>query len=651
MTCGRILPILAPYCQFGITNAGCGADYKFEVSQTSSSTVKPTPTQTERQRRSVRARITDTGPTGSDVLWRITKLTFGYRWHFLMATLFAATTAVVSLFIPRLLGEGVDEALLLIKGDSASKGEVESLLLNTALLVILVSALRGSTGFAQMFLGETLSQRVSNQLRMLYFDKLQVLSFSFHDRVHTGQLMSRGLSDIEGVRMFVQSGLVQIVRVLVVLVAAGIFMAQIDWQLALLSLSFVPFMVYRSARLRLQLRNTWRLIQDALGELTTTMQENLAGIRVVRAFSAQKYEEEKFDSTAREVVELRMSAARTHARGGGAISFAFLIAWAIVLWVGGEKVIDGELSEGELTQFFFYLALLRFPVRMLIMVINSTARASSAGGRIFEVLDIPSEIVDSPDAEPIEITEGVLQFDNVSFSYGDAPALSGISFEARKDHTIGIVGAPGSGKSSITNLIPRFYDPTQGTISIDGTDLREANILSIRQAIGLVEQDPFLFDGSIKDNIRYGDPEASDEKVEAAARIAQIHDFIVSLPEGYETELGERGVGLSGGQRQRVAIARTLLTDSPILVLDDSTSSVDAGTDARIRKALSELTQGQTTIIIAHRLDSLRHADEILVLENGKVSERGSHDDLLKLNGHYKDLWNLQQGRGVEEGE
>ena len=550
-----------------------------------------------------------------------------------------------------MLGEGVDEALTLIKGGSASKGEIESLLLDTALLVILVSALRGATGFAQMFLGETLSQRVSNRLRLLYFDKLQVLSFSFHDRVHTGQLMSRGLSDIEGVRMFVQSGLVQIVRVVVVIVAAGIFMAQIDWQLAVLSLGFVPFMVYRSAKLRLQLRFTWRKIQDALGELTTTMQENLAGIRVVRAFSAQKFEEAKFDSTAREVVELRMSAARTHARGGGAISFAFLIAWAVVLWVGGEKVIDGELTEGELTQFFFYLALLRFPVRMIIMIINSTARASSAGGRIFEVLDIPSEIADNPGAKPLQITEGVLKFDNVSFSYGDAPALKGISFEARKDHTIGIVGAPGSGKSSITNLIPRFYDPTIGTVSIDGTDLKTATILSIREAIGLVEQDPFLFDGSIRDNIRYGDINASDEKVIAAATIAQIHDFISGLPEGYDTELGERGVGLSGGQRQRVAIARTLLTDSPILVLDDSTSSVDAGTDARIRQALSELTQGQTTIIIAHRLGSLQHADEILVLDDGEVVERGSHDDLLAMNGHYKDLWDLQRGRGVEDPE
>ena len=550
-----------------------------------------------------------------------------------------------------MLGEGVDQAFTLFQDGSHNRGEIESLLLGTAITVLIVALLRGTTGFAQMFLGETLSQRVSNRLRMLYFDKLQLLSFSFHDRVHTGQLMSRGLSDIEGVRMFVQTGLVQIVRILVVLVAAGVFMAMIDWQLAVLSLSFLPFMAYRSARLRLQLRVTWLKIQDALGDLTTTMQENLAGIRVVRAFSAQKYEEAKFDVTAKEVVELRMSAARAHARGGGSISFAFLVAWAVVLWAGGEKVINGDISIGELTQFFFYLALLRFPVRMLIMVVNSTARASSAGGRIFEILDIPSDITDNPVADPLAISDGVLRFENVSFNYGDAPALRNVSFEARKDHTIGIVGAPGSGKSSITNLIPRFYDPTSGRVTIDGTDLRDATVNSVRQAIGLVEQDPFLFDGSIRNNIRYGDVGASDEKVETAAKIAQIHEFIASLPEGYDTELGERGVGLSGGQRQRVAIARTLLTNSPILVLDDSTSSVDAGTDARIRSALREHTGVQTTIIIAHRLSSLIHADEIIVLETGSVVERGTHEELLALGGRYKLLWDLQGGRGVEVGE
>ena len=530
-----------------------------------------------------------------------------------------------------MLGEGVDQAFTLFQDGSHNRGEIESLLVGTAITVLIVALLRGTTGFAQMFLGETLSQRVSNRLRMLYFDKLQLLSFSFHDRVHTGQLMSRGLSDIEGVRMFVQTGLVQIVRVLVVLVAAGFFMAMIDWQLAVLSLSFVPFMAYRSARLRLQLRVTWLKIQDALGDLTTTMQENLAGIRVVRAFSAQKYEEAKFDVTAKEVVELRMSAARAHARGGGSISFAFLVAWAVVLWAGGEKVINGDITIGELTQFFFYLALLRFPVRMLIMVINSTARASSAGGRIFEILDIPSDITDNPVADPLAISDGVLRFENVSFNYGDAPALRNVSFEARKDHTIGIVGAPGSGKSSITNLIPRFYDPTSGRVTIDGTDLRDATVNSVRQAIGLVEQDPFLFDGSIRNNIRYGDVGASDEKVETAAKIAQIHEFIASLPEGYDTELGERGIGLSGGQRQRVALARAFYHQRNVLIMDEATSALDDETEQEIQEEIKHLKGRITMVVIAHRLTTVQHCNCIYRLENGKIISFGSPEEILGL--------------------
>ena len=592
----------------------------------------------------MRDRLTDSGPTGVAVVRRIFDLTRVYFWHMLTACSFAGITAAISVLIPKFLGQGVDEAFTLFNQGNYESAEIRSMLLNTAGIVLLVAALRGGTGFIYMYLGETLSQRVANRLRMLFFDKLQVLSFSFHDRVHTGQLMSRGLSDIEGVRIFVQQGFVQVFRVFFTVACAAVFMVMIDWQLALMSLIFVPFMTYNSARLRLQLRSVWLKIQDALGELTTTMQENLAGVRVVRSFSAQKYEEQKFDVTAREVVELRMDAARSQARRGGAISFTFIAAWAIVIWFGGQKAIDGTITIGELTQFFFFLSLLRMPVRMLIGIINATARATSAGGRVFEVLDIPSEIRSKEGSEPIDVTDGILRFENVSFSYGDVKALKDVSFEARKDHTIGIVGAPGSGKSSVANLVPRFYDPDQGTVRIDGIDIRDVKVSSIRDSVGLVEQDPFLFDGSIRDNIRYGEVNASEEKVIAAATIAQIHEFIEGLPEGYDAELGERGVGLSGGQRQRVAIARTLLTSSPILIFDDSTSSVDAGTDARIRLALKELTKGQTTVIIAHRLSSLKHAEEILVLDKGEVIERGTHDELVQLGGRYSELWDLQRG-------
>ncbi len=601
-----------------------------------------------RERRSTRTRITDSGPSGADAVWRIVLIALQFRWHFAAGALAATASAILYLFIPRLLGEGVDQAFTLIQQEEYSRDDINSLLVRTAILVIVFGLARGVFGFIQMFLGETLSQRVANRIRMIYFDKLQAQSFTFFDGVHTGQLMSRGLSDIEGVRMFVQSGLIQIFRVTVAVIAAAVFMAVIDWQLALISLGFVPFMVLRSARLRLQLRKTWRLVQDALGELTTTMQENLAGVRVVRAFSAQKYEEQKFDVTAREVVQLRLKAEKQHARGSGAISFSFLLVWAAVIWVGGEKVIDGDMTVGELTQFFAFLGILAFPVRMIVMIVNSTSRAASAGGRIFEVLDIPSAISDEKGAQPLRVTDGVVRFDNVTFSYKGVKALDGVTFEARPDHSIGIVGPPGSGKSSVANLIPRFYDPDSGSLTVDGSPVAGATVESVRNAVGLVEQDPFLFDGTIRDNIRYGDLAADESRVVAAARIAQVHDFIESLPDGYDTEIGERGIGLSGGQRQRVAIARTLLRNPPILIFDDSTSSVDAGTDARIRVELGKLPERHTVITIAHRLSSLQQADEILVLDSGKVIERGTHDELLAMDGHYAELWRLQQKESLE---
>jgi ATP-binding cassette subfamily B protein len=575
-------------------------------------------------------------------------MTLGYKWHFGASVLAAIISSILFLLIPRLLGEGVDKAFLAIQDETITRSDVQGDLITVALLVILVSTLRGTFGFFQMYLGETLAQRVASRMRLIYFEKLQALSFSFHDGVHTGQLMSRGLSDVEGVRMFVQSGMVQVFRVVIMLVAAAILMSFLDWQLALISLSFVPFLVLRSAMMRLRLRVIWKQIQDALGDLSTTMEENLSGIKVVRAFSAQRYEEAKFDVGAREVVDLRMKAAKIQASGGTAMSFAFLVAWAIVLWFGGEKVIQQELTVGELAQFFTYLAILQFPVRMIPMLVNAVARAAGAGGRLYEVLDINPAIADKPGSKPLNITGSVVKFEDVSFGYHGVPALEHISFEARPDHTIGIVGAPGSGKSSIAHLLPRFYDPDSGHITVDGVDLTDVTTRSVRSAVGLIQQDPFLFDGTIKDNIRYSEMEASDETVIEAAKIAQIHDFIDQLPLKYDSEIGERGTGLSGGQRQRVAIARTLLTGPPVLIFDDSTSSVDAGTDARIRQELGRVAKGRTTIIIAHRLSSLMHAQEILVLDTGRIVERGNHDDLIALGGRYSELWSLQQKQATE---
>lgn len=569
-----------------------------------------------------------------------------YRGHFALAMLVTLVGSTFFVWIPRLLGQGVDQAFTLIQ-DGADPDVVRSLLLRTALFLVAVSALRGTFGFLQMFVGETLSQRVAAELRLRFFDKLQSLSFSFHDNVHTGNLMSRGISDIEGVRMFIQTGLVRSVYVVVLIAASAGLMLAIDWQLALLSLSFVPFVAYRSARLRLQLRRYWLRIQQLLGALSTTVQENLAGTRVVRAFAAQAFEERKFAREARNVQRLMLDALAIHAQGGSIMAFAFLVAWALILWLGGVRVINGSLTVGELTQLLTYMALMQFPVRMIPFIVNSVARAHSAGGRVLEVLDQTPAISDRPGTPPLRIGQGIVRFEDVSFSYSASPAIQGVNFEARPDHSVGIVGPPGSGKSTVANLLPRFYDVSSGSVTVDGQDVREVQVRSLRQAVGIVQQDPFLFDGSLRDNIAYGNPQASQEQIESAARLAQIHEYIAGLPDGYNTEIGERGVGLSGGQRQRVALARTLLLDPPILIFDDSTSSVDAGTDQRIRERLASVATGRTTITIAHRLSSLRDCNEILIMEAGSVVERGSHEELMRSGGRYREIFDLQRLQGT----
>ena len=585
---------------------------------------------------------------GARTIWRITRMALRYRWHFALAIAVTLIGASFFLWIPRLLGQGVDQAFTLIQEGSADPAAVRSLLLRTAIVIVIASALRGTFGFLQMFLGETLGQRVAAELRMRFFDKLQALSFSFHDNVHTGNLMSRGISDIEGVRMFVQQGLVRSVYVVVVVVASAALIVAIDWQLALVSLSFIPFVAYRSARLRLELRRYWLRVQELLGALSTTVQENLAGTRVVRAFAAQSYEERKFTREARNVQRLMLDALAIQAQGGSVMSFAFLVAWALILWLGGVRVVNGSMTVGELTQVLAFMAVMQFPVRMIPFIVNSVARAHSAGGRVLEVLDQTPAIADRPGAGPLAVGEGVVRFDSVAFSYGTVAALRNVTFEVRPDRAIGIVGAPGSGKSTIANLLPRFYDVTAGAITIDGVDIREVTVRSLRRAVGIVQQDPFLFDGTLRDNIAYGHPDATMEQIEAASRLAQVHDFIAGLPEGYQTEIGERGVGLSGGQRQRVALARTLLLDPPILIFDDSTSSVDAGTDQRIRQQLAAVAKGRTTITIAHRLSSLRQSDEILVMDAGEIVERGTHDGLMRRNGRYREIFELQRLQGSE---
>jgi ATP-binding cassette subfamily B multidrug efflux pump len=387
-----------------------------------------------------------------------------------------------------------------------------------------------------------------------------------------------------------------------------------------------------------------------LGGLTRIMEENLGGIRVVRAFAAQAHEMTKFDEASDEALALAYRRLAIRVRNTSAMTYSYFLAMGLLLWVGGQRVLVGQITVGTLAEYLAFMAILQVPVRQLGMMVNAFARASMCGGRLFEVLDAEPEIADRPGARDLAVGDAALRFENVSFAYPGAvngegkqlATLHDISFEVRAGRTLGIVGPPGSGKSTIAHLIPRYYDVSAGRVTIDGLDVRDVTLASLRRAVSLVQQDTFLFTASIENNIAYGDPWAERERIAQSSEVARLHDYIAGLPRGYETLVGERGVSLSGGQRQRLSIARSILLSPPILVFDDSTAAVDAGTEQAIREALRAETAHRATIIIAHRLGSLMDADEILFLDEGRIVERGSHAELLRLRGRYASLYALQ---------
>jgi ATP-binding cassette subfamily B multidrug efflux pump len=436
---------------------------------------------------------------------------------------------------------------------------------------------------------------------------------------------------------------------LTVLIGVGAWMLfSTDVLLACLALSFVPFVAWRSSVAQLTLRDTWLVLQEKLSRLTRVMEENLGGIRVVRAFSGQKFELAKFDAASADALELAHERVHVRVKNTSMMTFSFFTAMGLVLWVGGTKVIAGEMSVGTLASFLTFMTILQMPVRQLGLMVNSFARASTCGERFYTFLDQAEEIVDKPDATPLKVGAGTLRFQDVHFTYPGAshPTLNGISFEGRAGQTIGIVGAPGSGKSTLAHLIPRFYDVTSGSITLDGQDVRDVTLQSLRRSVAVVQQDGFLFTTTIENNIAYGDPWAKERKIERAAESAQLHSYIMGLPADYDTVVGERGVSLSGGQRQRLSIARSLVLKPAVMIFDDSTAAIDAGTEHRIRSAMRRYAKDRLTIIIAHRLSSLMHADQILFLEDGRVVERGSHAELLQQGGRYRALYDLQTRPG-----
>jgi ATP-binding cassette subfamily B multidrug efflux pump len=592
---------------------------------------------------------------GVNALWRVLRMAVGYRARFPAAVLAVIGAAVFQLLIPRYLGKSIDQALGPLSGAHALGGataaQAQSALVASALLVLGIAIMRGLLTLAHNYLAESIGQSFGYELRLAFFEKLQRLSFSYHDRIHSGDLITRGMLDIEGVRRFIETGIMRLFQ-LAVLVGLGAYLyVGEDLVLGLLCVSFVPFAVWRGVVFRLRVRALWREFQERMSVLTRIMEENLAGIRVVRAFSAQHYEIDKFDEWQRLTLEPAVDSVKVRYLNTSMMTCAYFIAMGLVLWYGGLRVVDGQMTVGELTQFLIFMTVLQMPVRQVGMVINGFARASVSGARMFEILDLEPAIRDRPGAASLAVTDAELRFDDVSFSYTGFPGehtVEGISFVVRAGQTLGIVGPPGSGKSTIAHLIPRFYDVTGGRITIDGQDIRDVALDSLRAQVSVVQQDTFLFKTEVRDNVAYGDPAAEDDRVVDAADTAQLHDYVAGLPEGYGTLVGERGVSLSGGQRQRLSIARSVLLTPRIIVFDDSTAAIDAGTELRIRDALKDLNRSRATIIISHRLSSLMHADEILFLEDGRIVERGSHAALLELGGRYRRLFDLQMGAARE---
>jgi len=541
------------------------------------------------------------------------------------------------LISPQLVSWAIDQGII--------KAQTQPYLLVIAAAAIFVAAaFRSVSQYGRQFLGQVLGQNAAYDLRNSIYNRLQHLSFAYHDSHQTGQLMSRATQDVEAVQQFVQMGVLQAVYLLVFFIGALTMMFVSNWRLALVSLPFLLVIGLSSGFFSNKLRKVWYRVQNGLARLTIVLQENLSGARVVKSFGREGLETQKFNQEAEMLFNDSYESTRVQSLSVPSMTGIWMLGMAVMIWFGGKEIASGRLTAGELAGFALYLTLLQQPFRMLGNVINVTARAYSAGQRIFEILDAESAVKALLHAAELQEVVGHVCFENVSFGYNRlSPVLSGINIDAKPGQVIALLGPTGSGKTTVVNLLPRFYDVSEGRITIDGKDIRDVTLASLRRCMTIVQQEVFLFTGTIRDNISYGIPDATQQQIEQAARTARIHDFIVNnMEQGYDTWVGERGSTLSGGQKQRVAMARTLLLDPPILVLDDSTSAVDTETEYLIQQALHEVMKGRTTFVIAQRLRTVKMADQIIVLNRGKIVEQGRHEDLLKIDGFYRRIYDLE---------
>jgi ATP-binding cassette subfamily B multidrug efflux pump len=511
-------------------------------------------------------------------------------------------------------------------------------------LILVLAVVRGFFAFAQSYMSEKAGQSVAFDFRNDLFAKIQRLSFSYHDRNRTGQLMIRATDDVEKVRIFIGQGLLLAVQAIVLLTGALIMLLLTNVQLTLIVLPILPIALVMFMGFGAITQPLFIKVQQKLSALNTILQENLAGIKVVKAFAAEPKEQKRFDAAAVILMDQQIYVARIFSFLFPVIFLIANLGQAAVLYFGGVQIVEGTLTIGEWQKFSLYLVYVFFPLGQLGFIISQMSQASASANRVFEILDAHNEVTDKPDAIVLPPIQGEVTFDNVAFRYFGSTelVLNGVSFHAIPGETLAILGATGSGKSSVINLIPRFYDVTGGRILIDGHDLRDVTIESLRRQIGIVLQETNLFTGTIRDNIAFGRPDATDDEVVAAAKAAAAHDFIAGFPDGYATSVGERGATLSGGQKQRIAIARALLLNPRILILDDSTSAVDVQTEVLIQHALDGLMKGRTSFVIAQRISTVLNADKIIVLEKGRIVAEGRHADLIESSAIYAEIYRSQ---------
>jgi ABC-type multidrug transport system fused ATPase/permease subunit len=481
---------------------------------------------------------------------------------------------------------------------------------------------------------------VEMDMRQGLYSHLVRLSFGFYDRHQTGQLMSRATVDLQGVRFFLGYGLIFFFQNVLTVLSVTAVLLVFDWELALIALAVTPLLVALAYRYSHIAHPTLREVQQKLADVATVAEENIVGVHVVKSFAQEPQESAKFHARSEDVFRQTLRANRQRALYVPFISWVPLLAQGAVLLVGARMVTNGQLTVGGFVAFNLYLGMLVMPLRSLGMWIGQSQRATASGERIFQIMDEPEDIAERPGAVELPPGGGHLGFENVVFEYLEGrPVLDGVTLDVPAGRTIALIGQTGSGKTTLTSLVPRFYDVTSGRVTVDGADVRDVTLTSLRRSIGVISQDPFLFSATVRENITFGAPDLDDAEVERIARLAQAHEFVAELPEGYDTVIGERGITLSGGQRQRLAIARALAVDPRILILDDATASVDATTEARIRLGLREAMQNRTTLIIAHRLSTIALADEIVVLDEGRIAARGTHDELLETTPVYRDIY------------